>query len=335
MFLDKFNENNTIEMVDETKYKSVFDLQLECIQSEYELDCMLESTALVIVNESVSDKLKKVGEYLKKLWNKIIIYIKKMKDWIIKKFTKVKNKIKDYSNKDIIITKPFTLKIIEANNIKYISLEELMKMFDIIGFTARDEESRQVWINKCKELNLDEVKTKVQEKLAQALGISLDNFKNSNNYNEKIIDVYNNKEVKVNNIDDFKKTKYYNYIKNGSMKVDNETTLNQIVDNMYKFSNGNLNLHISESLWDETIPSFKSAISIFADLNIIIANQYKIYHNFIFYLVLNEVNNYNIAIASMTLDAKLGDKAEKSIHDLNDRKDDALKKREEMINNGL
>jgi hypothetical protein len=330
MFLDEFNENNTIKVVDETKYKSVFDLQLECIQSEYELDVALTEMTLNdskydlgIVNESGT--LNTLKEKLKKLWDKFKAFIKKAWEWINKKLKKVKDKLKEYKNKDIEITKPFTLKIIKSPNIKYVSIKELEDMFDIIGFTARDEKSRQIWIDKCKELNLDTAKTKIQEKLSSALSIPIDKFNTDNQDNK-----YSNEEIKINNIEDFKKTKYYNYLKSGNMKIDNEELLDKVTDNVYIFDTGNLNLHISEAMWDESIPGFKEADNKFETLEMIIVGQYRLYHNIIFYLCENEIDNYNKITLNTKADFNLGNKINKTSDEFNDRNDKRRQKRIEI-----
>lgn len=159
MFLDKFNEN-TIKVVDETKYKSVFDLQLECIQSEYELDCMLESTALVIVNESVSDKLKIVGEKLKKLWEKFKAFIKKIIDYISKKLNNISNKIKDFKNKDISIKSPFELLDSKIGQIKFVGYEELESLFNLNRPDIHNDIQIRKFIEDFKDINIDDAEKK-------------------------------------------------------------------------------------------------------------------------------------------------------------------------------
>jgi hypothetical protein len=171
---------------------------------------------LGIVNESVSDKLKKVGEYLKKLWERFKSYIKKIYDWISKKLYNLglKSKKSNFNKGKINIKKSFTIMIPKLDTIKFVSIKELEDITNIHPLISKTEDSIKKFIHEVNTISKDDVKKKVSEKLASALGIPTNDF---------YADVFDKNNIlvktEIKTIEDLKKTYYYNSLLKGECKA--------------------------------------------------------------------------------------------------------------------
>jgi hypothetical protein len=312
MFLDKLMETNNIEVIDDYKYKSILDLELECIESEYNLDCIMECT--LPINESISDKLNSAKEYLKKLWKRFIDFIKRIWEMTSKRFNKIHDKIKNYTNKNIRIKSSFELIVPKIGEIKFVSFEELEKLVNLYEPDIHDDIKTKKFIEDFKDIDIKELEKKITEKLSSAIGangINANTFYNNDFNIEKDLGI---NKIKIETIEDLKKTEYYNHLNKGELynayynladKIYTEMVHNQNKTDGIFAGVSHINTDIKHDDFKKFInvgSNFNKVIDIYVKITKMLMKNYIIYHNIIAKLSNNVIKNYNIILSHSEFD---------------------------------